>query len=119
MKITKKEKKIEVIPNLTGDLLLLVREYDKFRDQMSSLKKKQEELKDKIIELAKEKNIKKARSQILSFSWKMIKKTNLATKKLKEILIAEGRKDLIKSCEYDIEYPQIYVKKRKGGENIF
>lgn len=117
--IAKKDKKIEIIPNLSGELLQMVREYDKNRDHMNELKEKQNELKNKIIDLAKENNIIKARSQLFSFSWKEIKQTKLAEKKLKEILIAKGMENIIKDCEYEVKYPQIYIKKRKGGENIF
>jgi len=86
---------------------------------MSKLEEEQKELKQKIIKEAKKEGISKARSQLLSFSWKMMKQTRLATKKLKEILIAKGMEDIVKECEYDIKFPQVYVKKRKGGENIF
>lgn len=117
--IAKKEKKVEIIPNLSGELLQLVREYDSNRDQMNDLKEKQDEVKNKIIDLAKKNNISKARSQLLSFSWKIIKQTRIAEKKLKEILIAKGMENIIKDCEYEIEFPQVYIKKRKFGENIF
>jgi hypothetical protein len=78
-----------------------------------------EELKIKAIDKAKRKGINKAKSQLLSFSFSHIIQTRVATKKLKEVLTAKGLVDLYKECEYDIEYDQINVRKRKGGENTF
>lgn len=112
-------KKVEIIPNLTGDLLLYVMDYEKLRDDINKKNEELKKLKEKILEESKKLGINKAKSQIFSFSWKNVKKTELSKNKLKEILVAKGMQKIVKDCEYEISFDQIFINKRKGGENIF
>lgn len=117
--MAKKKKEIEIIVNLKGELLKLSMDYRKTQDNIKELEEYLKIKKEEIIEKAKKLNISKAKSQLLNFSYKKAKQTRLSTKKLKEILIAKKLEKIIKECEYDIEYDDLRITRRKGGENIF
>lgn len=107
--------------NLDGELLKFVIDYIKITSKIDHWEKLRKTLKKEIItEMKREgKENDKLKSQLYSLSYKYVESKKVSTKKLKEILYAKDLGNIYEECEYDSKYDQIYVRKRKGGENLF
>lgn len=107
--------------NLDGKLLKLTITYNSTKILLENMKDDLSSIRDKMIQLMKEENINKAKSQLYSVSLSVVKpKPKPSTKKLKEELLARGLNEIWEDCLYTPKpYDKLLVSSRKSGESIF